>query len=184
MSSIPFAALNTRASKPGSMIVPISRLNNRALTISSCRSEMSAGVILSTTSAAVNPSMRSAPGLKIWITPLRSVAMREMLALERMACCKASAIAAPVPTASTPAVCGAAALRSLLDTDSIEVIRIQDDEDGRSERRPATGGPTAVSRPTSHPARTREPGLCVNAPSTGGGGGPPGFRFRPRQCRS
>src|SRR5674476_1068468 len=36
--------------------------------------------------------MRSAPTLKIWITPLASVAMLEKLALSKMAFCKAPAL--------------------------------------------------------------------------------------------
>ena len=50
---------------------------------------MSAGVILFVTSAAVYPSIRSAPTLKIWMTPLASVAMLEKLALLKMALCNA-----------------------------------------------------------------------------------------------
>ena len=50
---------------------------------------MSAGVILFSTSAAAKPSMRSAPTLKIWITPLASVAMLEKLALLKIAFCRA-----------------------------------------------------------------------------------------------
>src|SRR5258705_8971844 len=46
---------------------------------------MSAGVILFITSAALYPSMRSAPTLKIWMTPLASVAMLEKLALLKIA---------------------------------------------------------------------------------------------------
>src|ERR1039458_10700669 len=46
MSSIPRLALNTRASKPGAIPVPSSRLNALARAITSCGSEISAGVIL------------------------------------------------------------------------------------------------------------------------------------------
>ena len=53
MSSIPREALKTRASKPGAIGVPSSRLSASARAITSCGSEMSAGVILLTTSAAV-----------------------------------------------------------------------------------------------------------------------------------
>ena len=53
MSSIPREALNTKASKPGVIGVPSSRLNAVARALTSCGSEMSAGVILFITSAAV-----------------------------------------------------------------------------------------------------------------------------------
>ena len=53
MSSMPREALNTRASKPGSIGVANSTLNSLARAITSCGSEMSAGVILLMTSAAV-----------------------------------------------------------------------------------------------------------------------------------
>ena len=53
MSSMPREALNTSASKPGAIGVPSSRLNALARAITSCGSEMSAGVILFITSAAV-----------------------------------------------------------------------------------------------------------------------------------
>ncbi len=52
MSSIPREALNTRASNPGAIGVPSSTLSAFARAISSWGSEMSAGVILSVTSAA------------------------------------------------------------------------------------------------------------------------------------
>src|SRR3954447_4150095 len=52
---------------------------------------MSAGVILSTTSTAAYPSIRSAPTLKIWMTPFSSVAMLEKFALLKIAFCKAPA---------------------------------------------------------------------------------------------
>src|ERR1035437_3764083 len=48
MSSIPREALNTNASKPGVIGVPSSTLSALARAISSCGSEMSAGVILFT----------------------------------------------------------------------------------------------------------------------------------------
>src|SRR5580765_190949 len=89
MSSIPREALNTNASKPGAIGVPSSTLSALARTITSCGSEMSAGVILFITSTAVKPSIRSAPTLKIWMTPLASVAMLEKLALLKIALCKA-----------------------------------------------------------------------------------------------
>ena len=53
MSSIPREALNTSASKPGVIVVPSSALKALARAITSCGSEMSAGVILFITSAAV-----------------------------------------------------------------------------------------------------------------------------------
>src|SRR5476649_304074 len=53
MSSIPREALKTRASKPGVMVVASSALNAVARATTSCGSEMSAGVILFITSAAV-----------------------------------------------------------------------------------------------------------------------------------
>ena len=53
---------------------------------------MSAGVILFITSAAVYPSIRSAPTLKIWMTPLASVAMLEKLALLKIALWSAPAL--------------------------------------------------------------------------------------------
>ena len=53
MSSIPREALKTSASKPGVIVVASSMLNALARAISSCGSEMSAGVILFITSAAV-----------------------------------------------------------------------------------------------------------------------------------
>src|ERR1035441_4123067 len=89
MSSMPRDALNTRASKPGVIGVPSSRLSALARAISSGGSEMSAGVILFITSAAVKPSIRSAPTLKIWMTPFASVAMLEKLALLKIALCRA-----------------------------------------------------------------------------------------------
>ena len=52
MSSMPREALNTNASKPGLMGVPSSRLSAVARAISSWGSEMSAGVILLSTSPA------------------------------------------------------------------------------------------------------------------------------------
>ena len=53
MSSMPREALNTSASKPGVIGVPNSALSAAARTISSCGSEMSAGVMRFITSAAV-----------------------------------------------------------------------------------------------------------------------------------
>ena len=53
MSSIPREALKTSASKPGVIVVASSMLNALARAITSCGSEMSAGVILFITSAAV-----------------------------------------------------------------------------------------------------------------------------------
>ena len=58
-------ALNTRASNPGVIGVESSVLNALARAITSCGSEISAGVILLVTSAAEYPSIRSAPTLKI-----------------------------------------------------------------------------------------------------------------------
>jgi hypothetical protein len=52
MSSIPREALKTSASKPGVIGVPSSTLSALARAISSCGSEMSAGVILLIMSAA------------------------------------------------------------------------------------------------------------------------------------
>ena len=49
---MPRDALNTSASNPGVMVVPNSTLSARARTISSCGSEMSAGVIRFMTSSA------------------------------------------------------------------------------------------------------------------------------------
>ena len=72
--------------------VPSSTLSALARTITSCGSEISAGVILFMTSAAVYPSIRSAPTLKIWMTPLASVAMLEKLALLKIALCNAPAL--------------------------------------------------------------------------------------------
>src|SRR6187399_3292866 len=91
MSSMPRDALKTSASKPGVIGVASSRLSAAARAITSCGSEMSAGVILFITSAAVYPSMRSAPTLKIWMTPFSSVAMLEKLALLKIALCNAPA---------------------------------------------------------------------------------------------
>src|SRR5476649_980277 len=53
MSSMPRDALNTNASNPGAIGVPNSRLNAVARAITSFGSEMSAGVIVFVTSAAV-----------------------------------------------------------------------------------------------------------------------------------
>jgi hypothetical protein len=53
MSSIPREALNTRASNPGVIGVPSSMLSALARATTSCGSEISAGVILFTISAAV-----------------------------------------------------------------------------------------------------------------------------------
>ena len=53
MSSIPREALKTKASKPGVIGVPSSMLNALARAITSCGSEMSAGVMVFITSAAV-----------------------------------------------------------------------------------------------------------------------------------
>ena len=52
---------------------------------------MSAGVSLLITSIAEYPNMRSAPTLKIWITPFASVAMLEKFALFRIAAWSAPA---------------------------------------------------------------------------------------------
>ena len=52
MSSTPREALNTNASKPGVIGVENSTLNASARAITSCGSEISAGVILFITSAA------------------------------------------------------------------------------------------------------------------------------------
>ena len=52
MSSIPRLALNTKASKPGVITVSSSVLSAVARAITSCGSEMSAGVIVFITSAA------------------------------------------------------------------------------------------------------------------------------------
>ena len=52
LSSIPREALNASASNPGAMGVASSSVSARARAITSCGSWMSAGVILSTTSAA------------------------------------------------------------------------------------------------------------------------------------
>ena len=49
---MPREALNTSASKPGVIGVPSSTLSALARAMTSCGSEMSAGVILLTTSAA------------------------------------------------------------------------------------------------------------------------------------
>src|SRR6266581_3907032 len=89
MSSMPREALNTSASNPGAIGVPSSALKAAARAITSFGSEMSAGVILFITSAAVYPSIRSAPTLKIWMTPFASVAMLEKLALLKIALCRA-----------------------------------------------------------------------------------------------
>jgi hypothetical protein len=53
MSSIPREALKTRASKPGAIGVPNSTLNAAARATASSGSEISAGVTLFVTSAAV-----------------------------------------------------------------------------------------------------------------------------------
>ena len=81
--------MKTSASKPGAIGVPSSTLKALARAITSSGSEMSAGVILFITSAAVYPSIRSAPTLKIWMTPFASVAMLEKLALLKIALCSA-----------------------------------------------------------------------------------------------
>src|SRR5882724_5316305 len=98
MSSMPREALKTKASKPGAIGVPSSTLSALARAISSSGSETSAGVILFITSAAVYPSIVSAPTLKIWMTPLASVAMLEKLALLKIALCRA-------PVLSRASVC-------------------------------------------------------------------------------
>src|SRR3954467_10408408 len=64
---------------------------------------MSLGLIRSTTSAALYPSIRSAPTLNSWITPFSSVAMLEKFALLRIAVCSAPAIKRSVAM-SAPAV--------------------------------------------------------------------------------
>src|SRR6185369_16555462 len=92
MSSIPRDALNTSASNPGAIGVANSRDSAVARAITSCGSEMSAGVFLFITSAAVYPSIRSAPTLKIWITPLASVAIDEKLALLKIALFRSPAL--------------------------------------------------------------------------------------------
>ena len=89
---MPRDALKTSASSPGAIGVPSSTLSAFARAITSCGSEMSAGVMVFNTSAAVYPSMRSAPTLKIWMTPLASVAMLEKLALLKIALCRAPAL--------------------------------------------------------------------------------------------
>jgi len=53
MSSIPREALNTSASNPGVIGVPSSMLSALARAMTSCGSEMSVGVMLLVTSAAV-----------------------------------------------------------------------------------------------------------------------------------
>src|ERR1700736_1913534 len=98
MSSIPRDALNTRASNPGAIGVLSSTLSALARAMTSCGSDMSAGVILLTTSSAAYPSILSAPTLKIWMTPLASVAMLEKLALLKIALCSA-------PVVSRASVC-------------------------------------------------------------------------------
>src|ERR1700687_5433374 len=92
MSSMPRDALKTSASNPGAIGVPSSTLSALARMMTSCGSEMSAGVILFTTSAAAYPSIRSAPTLKICITPFASVAILEKLALLKIALCKAPVV--------------------------------------------------------------------------------------------
>src|SRR5215203_1799516 len=82
---------------------------------------MSAGVILLSTSAAVYPSIRSAPTLNSWMTPLSSVAMLEKLALLRMAFCSAPVLrsascrrtSAPASAVMVSSVLVAAAMRLL-----------------------------------------------------------------------
>ena len=71
------------------MDVLSSSLSFFARATSSKGSEISAGVIRFTTSAAVYPNMRSAPTLKIWMTPSASVAILEKLALLNIALCRA-----------------------------------------------------------------------------------------------
>src|ERR1019366_2872971 len=111
---MPRDALNTNASKPGVIFVPSSALSALARATTSCGSEMSAGVILLITSAAVYPSMRSAPTLKIWMTPFSSVAILEKLALLKIAFCKAPAFSraslrwTSMTTSSVPAAAGMA----------------------------------------------------------------------------
>ena len=61
--SIPREALKTRASKPRPDRGSESALNSLARAITSCGSEMSAGVILFITSAAVWPSIRFGPDI-------------------------------------------------------------------------------------------------------------------------
>src|SRR5664280_1137502 len=56
MSSIPREALNTRASKPGVIVVPSSALSAWARAISSCESEMSADVMNKITPADISDS--------------------------------------------------------------------------------------------------------------------------------
>jgi hypothetical protein len=87
---MPREALKTRASKPGVIGVASSRLRAMARAMTSCGSEMSAGVIWFTTSEASKPSMRSAPTLKSCIKPFSSVAILEKLALLKIACCSTS----------------------------------------------------------------------------------------------
>src|ERR1039457_5200328 len=57
MSSIPREALKTSASKPGVIVVASSALNSPARAITSCGSEISAGVILFITSIAVEANL-------------------------------------------------------------------------------------------------------------------------------
>jgi len=111
---MPRDALNTNASKPGVIFVPSSALSALARATTSCGSEMSAGVILFITSAAVYPSMRSAPTLKIWMTPFASVAILEKLALLKIALCKAPVLskASWRRTSVMPAAVPAAGLRT------------------------------------------------------------------------
>jgi len=72
--------------------VPSSTLSALARAITSCESEMSAGVILFITSRPRSPASAPAPTLKIWMTPLASVAMLDKLALLKMALCSAPAL--------------------------------------------------------------------------------------------
>src|SRR5687767_15022422 len=89
---MPRDALKTRASKPGMIGVFNSMLSALARAMSSCGSDMSAGVLLFSTSAAAYPSIRSAPTLKIWMTPFASVAMLEKLALLKIALWRAPVV--------------------------------------------------------------------------------------------
>ena len=67
---------------------------------------MSAGVIRFTTSTAAYPSIRSAPTLKIWITPRASVAMLEKLALLKIASCSAPVLISACWRRERPATAG------------------------------------------------------------------------------
>ena len=153
MSSIPRDALNTRASNPGVIGVPSSALRALARATTSCGSEMSAGVIRSVTSAAAYPSIRSAPTLKIWITPRSSVAMLEKFALLKIAFCSAPALSSScsprlravtssIASTTSPPCRPAPSLRPL----------------SRITRRPIVGNACASSKPSkAEPVPTTPP---------------------------